>query len=122
MPYCGRFGLKQSSAKADVGPVLSIALLLAVAAWIFFVTLRRVRRVPGQRGRMLAGGIAMLVIGAMCALWLPAQVPETAGSPATTVGIVASWIVGGLFLLLGVPVLLGAVFGASRKVEPPKPG
>jgi hypothetical protein len=105
-----------------VRTVLSIAVLLAVVAWIFLVTLRRVRRAPEQRTRMLAGGVAMLVIGALCALWLPAQVPETAGSPATTVAIVVLWIVGGLFLVPGVPVLLGAVLGVPRKAEPPRPG
>jgi hypothetical protein len=104
--------------------LIAIILLLLVVAGIFLAVRWRLRRFPHLRKRMIVGGVVVSVLGVLCAVWFPVLVPETPGSPATTVAIVLLWIAGGTLLALGVPALLAGVLTGrlvSEQTEKPLP-
>ncbi len=89
------------------GVFAAAAIVLATLWMIVAETRRRLRRRPARRPGLLASAIAALVAGAIVAFWLPPRIPETPGSPATMVGMLLAWLMGGGLLLIGLGTLLG---------------
>jgi hypothetical protein len=70
---------------------------------------------------MLVGGCLSLVLGLVIALWLPGQVAETQGSPATLVAILVLWVLGGGLAYVGTIAFVGALFARPPAADPAKP-
>jgi hypothetical protein len=91
-----------------------IVLLLATAAVAAPITLaarHRARQSKHARRRLLVASGLGLVAGATLAFWLPHQMPDTSGSPASLVAVVLFWIIGGAILFLSGAAFAGAVLG-----------
>ena len=89
--------------------LLLLALLLTVC-WGIFTGARSLATVS-RRARMRT--IILSALGIVAGLWvafvLPRRVPDTPGSPAMLVGVLALWFIGGSVLVLAVPSMIGAV-------------
>ena len=91
-----------------------IVLLLATSAVAVPITLaarHRARQSKHARRRFFVGSGVGLVAGATLAFWLPHQMPDTTGSPASLVAVVLLWIIGGGILFLSGAAFVGAVLG-----------
>jgi len=97
--------------------LLLLALLLLIC-WGIFTAARRLATLS-RRARTRT--IILSAIGVVAGLWiafgLPRRVPDTPGSPAMMVGILALWFLGGSILVLAVPSLVGAVVAKPPTVE-----
>jgi hypothetical protein len=89
--------------------ILAAVLLLAMCVANFALVRDRVRRLPHLRTRIAVSAGALVATGVVLALWLSTRIPETPGSPASLVGVVLLWLVGGLLVMIGLPALVGAL-------------
>ncbi len=103
----------------------STLLLLAVASMVAIpVALRaraRARRSSATRTVLFLGSAVGLAAGLGLALWLPPRLPDTPGSPAMLVGVLALWFAGGSLALLSAATLLGAAVATPPASEPVSP-
>lgn len=91
-----------------------LVLFLAATAVALPITLaarHRARQSKHARRRFLVASGVGLVAGATLAFWLPHQMPDTSGSPASLVAVALFWIIGGGVLFLSGATLVGAVLG-----------
>jgi MFS family permease len=99
--------------------VTRLVVLLAVAALIalpvFGVARDRARAAPAIRARLLVASAIGVTVGLVAALWLPRRIPETPGSPASLVGVLVLWSVGGGLALLSAAALLGAIVARPNR-------
>lgn len=98
--------------------LLLLAVAIGIAAPVFLSARDRARHSASTRTRLILGGILGVSAGLVAALWLPQRVPETRGSPASLVGIVLLWVLGGGFAFLSAALLAGALVGKTRNVDP----
>ena len=88
------------------------AILLIVLVVALFARARRVAsRSPWRRVVMVVVSLFFFAAAAWLALVMPERLPDTPGSPAALVFYLAVYGGAGLFVLMGLPVLLGALFG-----------
>jgi len=87
------------------------AAILTLTGFLASSVRQRARTSATLRARLIVGSVIGAAVGAALAFWLPRQIPETPGSPASLVGVLVSWIVGGGLLFLTLAALIGAVLG-----------
>jgi hypothetical protein len=94
-------------------------LLLAAAIMVplFFLARAQARRSTRSRTFLVVKAVGFGLVGAYVAFVLPGSVPDTPGSPAALVMLLALWSFGGFMLLGAVPAFFGAIFAGRRAVE-----
>jgi hypothetical protein len=90
--------------------VLVAAAVAGVFGWMVFTKMRQRARASSEARlgiitRMAIGSF----LGAVLAFWVSTHIPETPGSPASMVGVILAWLVGGGLLFLSLCGLAGAV-------------
>jgi hypothetical protein len=101
-----------------MGSLLGTVMLAAMAYAIFRASRENARESPAMRRRMIAGSVAMVLIGALLAFRLPRYVPETPGSPGTLVAIALLWVFGAVFVFAGLAAVVGAVVARPTERHP----
>ena len=90
--------------------LLLLALLLLVCGGIFTGARRAATASRRARTRVIIASALGIVAGLWVAFVLPRRLPDTPGSPAMLVGVLALWFIGGGALVVAVPSLIGASF------------
>jgi hypothetical protein len=98
--------------------LVGFVLLVAVAgmvAWVAFASAGVLaRRSRSTRHLVLVANAVVGLLGLVVGLWLPTQIPETSGSPASLVATVLLWMVGGGLAFLGTAAFLGAFLARPK--------
>jgi hypothetical protein len=97
--------------------LLLLALGLIVCGAIFTGARRLAMVSRRARTRTIVLSFIGIAAGAWVAFILPRRVPDTPGSPAMLVGVLALWFLGGSLLVLAVPSMAGAVMAKPPTEE-----
>jgi peptidoglycan/LPS O-acetylase OafA/YrhL len=103
----------------DLGSIVGTIALFAIAYGIFRASRENARESPRARRRALIGSAAMIVGGAVSALWLPTRLPETPGGPAVLVVVALLYVIGFCLVFTGLAALLGAAVAKPVPTESP---
>jgi prolipoprotein diacylglyceryltransferase len=100
-----------------MGSLVGTVMLALMAFGIFRASRENARASHAMRRRMIAGSVAMVVVGTLLAFWMPQHIPETPGSPGTLVAIALLWVSGACFAFAGLASVVGAVVARPREHE-----